>query len=73
MESSPATPSPAPPPPPPSPSPPPSQDHSQWQGSLQTPPTPVYWWPVTVWAPDLLQTSPSQLYKTVRLTDWSCV
>ena len=70
MESSPATPSPAPPPPPPSPSPSPSQDHSQWQGSLQTSPTPVQWSPVTVWTPDLLQTLPSQPYKTVRLADY---
>ena len=39
MNTSLATPSLAPSLPPPSPSLPPSQDHSQWQGSLQTPPT----------------------------------
>ena len=66
MESSPVTPSPALPLPPPSPSLPPSQDHSQWQGSLLTLPTPVQWWPLTVRALGLMQTDRSLHWKTVR-------
>ena len=69
MESSLATPSPVPPPPPPSPSLPPSQEHSQWQVSLRTPPTHVQLWPVTAMAQDQLHTHPLPHWKTVRLTN----
>ena len=39
-----------------------------WQGSLQIPPTPVQWQPVTVRVLDLLHLPLSQHYKTVRMT-----
>ena len=75
MESSPVTPSPVLPPPPPSPSLPPSQEHSQWQGSLQPLHTHVQLWSLTVKAQDQLQTHYLPPWKAVRLTDvcWKLV